>query len=170
MNLSRPLLAPSRLLYRIGLKARRLLPRKNCQTFGPSNAKERSRIERIYVINLDRQSDRWAEIGRELSHVLDSSGAELAKLTVRYPAIDGSVDRVDFYCFTLAIELCCSTWNFQLVCVQAIWALHGFTLWNRAVGCSGQRTSRFDCHLNSRIFDAFPRDVADVILRPLVYV
>lgn len=88
MNLSRPLLGPSKLLYRIGVKARRLLPRQKCQTFGPSNAKESARIERIYVINLDRQLDRWTEMGRELGHILDSSGAELANLTVRYPAID----------------------------------------------------------------------------------
>ena len=88
MNLSRPLLAASKLLYRIGLKSRRLLPRQQCHTFGASNAKQRQWIEQIYVINLDRQPDRWVEIGRELSHVLDSSGAELAKLAVRYPAVD----------------------------------------------------------------------------------
>jgi len=88
MNLSQPLLAPSKLLYRIGLRSRRLLPKQKCQTFGPSNAKERPSIERICVINLDRQPDRWVEIGRELRHVLDSSGVELAKLTVRYPAVD----------------------------------------------------------------------------------
>lgn len=88
MNLSYPLLAPSKLLYRIGMKCRRLLPRTRSQTFGPSNPKERPRIERIYVINLDRQPDRWVEMGRELRHVLDSSGAELGNLTERYPAVD----------------------------------------------------------------------------------
>ncbi len=88
MNLSRPLRSPSKLLYRIGLKIRRLLPRQQCHTFGPSNGKQRQRIERIYVINLDRQPERWSEIRRELSRVLDSSGAELAKLTVRYSAVD----------------------------------------------------------------------------------
>jgi len=88
MNLSRPLLAPSRLLFRIGLKSRRLLPRQKCRTFGPSNSKGRPRIERIYVINLDRQPERWAEMERELRHVVDASGAELANLTVRYSAVD----------------------------------------------------------------------------------
>ncbi len=88
MNLSYPLLASSKLLYRIGMKCRRLLPRTRSQTFGPSNPKERPRIERIYVINLDRQPDRWVEMGRELRHVLDSSGAELGNLTERYPAVD----------------------------------------------------------------------------------
>ena len=45
-------------------------------------------IEQIYVINLDRQPDRWIEVSRELNCILDSSGAELTKLTVRYPAVD----------------------------------------------------------------------------------
>ncbi len=88
MNLSIPLRAPSKLLYRTALKCRRLLPRQQCHTLGPSNAKKRQRIEQIYVINLDRQPDRWTEMSKELSQVLDSSGAELTKLTVRYPAVD----------------------------------------------------------------------------------
>src|SRR5680860_197004 len=53
-----------------------------------SAATERKRIERIYVINLDRQPDRWIEISRELSQILDSSRRELAKRTVRYSAVD----------------------------------------------------------------------------------
>jgi GR25 family glycosyltransferase involved in LPS biosynthesis len=88
MNLSHPPGAPSSLLYRIGMKCRRLLPRRRSQTFGPSNSKERPRIERIYVINLDRQPNRWVEMRRELRHVLDSSGAELWNMTERYPAVD----------------------------------------------------------------------------------
>jgi hypothetical protein len=88
MNLSMPLRAPSKLLYRTALKCRRLLPRQQCHTLGPSNAKKRQRIEQIYVINLDRQPDRWTEMSKELSQFLDSSGAELTKLTVRYPAVD----------------------------------------------------------------------------------
>lgn len=88
MNLSRPLLAPTKLLHSIGLKSRRLLPRQQCHTFGPTTESERHRIERIYVINLDRQPDRWAEMSRELSQVLDSSRAALTKRAVRYPAVD----------------------------------------------------------------------------------
>lgn len=88
MNLSRPLLAPAKLLYSIGLKSRRLLPLQQCHTFGPSTESERLRIERIYVINLDRQPDRWAEMSRELSQVLDSSRATLTKRALRYPAVD----------------------------------------------------------------------------------
>jgi GR25 family glycosyltransferase involved in LPS biosynthesis len=88
MNLCNSLTAPSKILYRIGMKCRRLLPRQVSQTFGFSNPGERPKIERIYVINLDRQPDRWIEMGRELGHVLDSSRAELGNLTERYPAID----------------------------------------------------------------------------------
>jgi len=88
MNLSVPLRAPSKLLYCTALRCRRLLPRQQSDTLGPSNAKEQQRIERIYVINLDRQPDRWREITRELSRVLDTSGTELTRLTVRYAAVD----------------------------------------------------------------------------------
>lgn len=88
MNCCNPLLAPSKLLYRIGMKCRRLLPRQLSQTFGCSNPNERPKIERIYVINLDRQPDRWIEMWRELGHILDSSGTELGNLTDRYSAVD----------------------------------------------------------------------------------
>ena len=88
MNLSSPLLAPTKLLHSIGLKCRRLLPRQQSHTFGPSTESEPHRIGRIYVINLDRQPDRWAEVGRELNQVLDSSRAALTKRAVRYPAVD----------------------------------------------------------------------------------
>lgn len=88
MNLSRPLVTPSKLLYRIGMMGRRLLPKQKCLTFGKSNTKGRPGIERIYVISLDREQERWAEMGRELRHVLDASGTELTNLTVRYSAVD----------------------------------------------------------------------------------
>lgn len=87
MNPSSSLSALSTLLYRMGLHIRRRLPRQQCHAFGPANL-QRERIERIYVINLDRQADRWVAVSLELSQVLDSSGAELAKLAVRYPAVD----------------------------------------------------------------------------------
>ena len=77
MNLSKSLLSPSKLLYRIGFKSRRLLPKQVCNTFGKSNSIERHRIERIYVINLDSQPDRWKEMSQELDRILDSSREEL---------------------------------------------------------------------------------------------
>ncbi len=88
MNLSRPLSGPTKLLYTIGSTSRRLLPRQQSHTFGPATETEVHRIERIYVINLDRQPGRWAEMCRELSRVVDSSRAALTKRAVRYPAVD----------------------------------------------------------------------------------
>ena len=88
LNLAQPLRAPTRLLYRIGTRSRRFLPKQRCQTFGPSIANGLPRIERIYVINLDRQVERWLEMERELSRVSDATGGELGNLVERYPAFD----------------------------------------------------------------------------------
>jgi GR25 family glycosyltransferase involved in LPS biosynthesis len=88
MNLSSPLLAPTRLFHSMAVQGRRLLPRQQSHAFGPSIESEPHRIGRIYVINLDRQPDRWDEVSRELNQVLDSSRAALTKLTVRYHAVD----------------------------------------------------------------------------------
>jgi GR25 family glycosyltransferase involved in LPS biosynthesis len=88
MNLAPPWRTPSKFLFRIAMKCRRLLPKKISQAFGPLNTKEQPRIERIYVINLNREPARWAEMEQELRHVLDSSGPELWNLTERYAAVD----------------------------------------------------------------------------------
>jgi len=86
MNPTRGRLAPTKFAYRLGLKSRRLLPRQRCCAFGPTYSAER--IERIYVINLDRQPDRWAEMRRELDQLLDCSGSALTERAVRFPAVD----------------------------------------------------------------------------------
>lgn len=86
MNPTRGMLALTRFFYRLGLKGRRLLPRQWCHAFGPAHPAER--IERIYVINLDRQPGRWAEMRRELDQILDCSGEPLTQRTVRFPACD----------------------------------------------------------------------------------
>lgn len=88
MNLSCPLLPPLKQIFRVWLKLRRLLPREKCQIFGPPDPRRLPRIERIYVINLDRQPRRWANIEQELRHILDASGLELVDLTERYSAVD----------------------------------------------------------------------------------
>src|SRR5215210_5975253 len=88
MNLAPRRKALSTFLFRIAMKCRKLVPKITCQTFGSPTTKERSRIERIYVINLNRQPARWAEMEQELRHVLDWSGAELWNLTERYAAVD----------------------------------------------------------------------------------
>ena len=49
------------------------------------------RIQHIYVINLERQPGRLADMKNELLHILDSSGVELWRLTERYDAIDAKL-------------------------------------------------------------------------------
>lgn len=88
MNLSRPLLAPLKHVFRIWLKLRRFLPREKCQAFGAGDVKGCRGIEKVYVINLDRKPDHWAEMDRELRRVVDPSGIELADLSERYSAVD----------------------------------------------------------------------------------
>ena len=86
MNPTRDMRAPTRFFYHLGRKGRRLLPRQRCCAFGPASVAER--IERIYVINLDRQPDRWVEMRRELDQILDCAGDALTQRTVRFPAAD----------------------------------------------------------------------------------
>lgn len=90
MNLCKPLLAPSKLLYGIAMRCRRLLPRQITRTFGFPSQGEGPKIDRIHVINLDRQPTRWATLEQELRHVLDWSGVELWNLTERYAAVDAN--------------------------------------------------------------------------------
>lgn len=90
MNLASPWNAPSKFLFRIAMKCRRLLPKKRSQVFGLLSTNERPRIEHIYVINLNRQPARWAEMKQELRHVLDWSGVELLNLAERYAAVDAN--------------------------------------------------------------------------------
>jgi GR25 family glycosyltransferase involved in LPS biosynthesis len=90
MNLAPPWNLLSKFLFRVAIKCRRSLPKKRSQAFGRLTAKERPKIERIYVINLNRQPARWAEMERELKYVLDWSGVELLNLTERYSAVDAN--------------------------------------------------------------------------------
>jgi len=64
------------------------MPRRKCQTIGFKGLEKGSRITKIYVINLDREPGRWSKMKQELSHILDSSGAELLSLTERNVAVD----------------------------------------------------------------------------------
>ena len=88
MNSSRPLSAPLKMMFQVGMNIRRLLPRSKCRTFGTPNPREQPKIERIYVINLDRRPDRWVEMERELSHVVNAEGVVVTDLTVRCSAVD----------------------------------------------------------------------------------
>ncbi len=90
MNLARPPLAAVSHVFRFWLTLRRLLPRRKCQTFGVQGAEKGPRIEKVYVINLDREPGRWSKMEQELRHILDSSGAELLSLTERHVAVDAN--------------------------------------------------------------------------------
>ena len=90
MNLVRPPLAPVRHLFRFWLTLRRFLPRRKCQTFGVQGEKKGTGIEKVYVINLDREPGRWTKMKQELRHILDSSGADLLSLTERHVAFDAN--------------------------------------------------------------------------------
>lgn len=88
MNLARPPLAAVGQAFRFWLAFRRLLPRRKCRAFGVHGAEKGPGVEKIYVINLDREPDRWSNLKQELRHVLDSSGTSLLSLTERYAAVD----------------------------------------------------------------------------------
>lgn len=88
MNVTSPWSVPSKFLFSIMMKCRRLLPRKRSSTFGNLSTKGKPKIEHIYIINLDRQTERLAKMEEELRLVLDYSGSDLWSLTERYSAVD----------------------------------------------------------------------------------
>jgi GR25 family glycosyltransferase involved in LPS biosynthesis len=99
MNLSKPLHAAYRFAHYLFLQCRRHLPRKQCFAFVPLNNAQRAGICQIYVINLDRQPDRWADVLRELACVRDAAGTPLTDQTTRYSASDARTathDTLDF--------------------------------------------------------------------------
>ncbi|MCY3840957.1 MAG: family 16 glycosylhydrolase [Gammaproteobacteria bacterium] len=92
MNLSKPPRAVSRLLRRVFLRCRTHLPRRQCRAFVRSSDAQQSGIGRIFVINLDRQPARWANVLRELTCILDAAGKPLSKRVIRYAACDAQND------------------------------------------------------------------------------
>lgn len=82
----------SRHLHRIFLKWRTYLPKQRSPTFYRSSADQQSGIDSIFVINLDRQPNRWSDILRELDSILDADGKPLAECAVRYSACDAQAD------------------------------------------------------------------------------
>src|SRR5713101_2894217 len=92
MNVSKPLRAASRFLHYLFLRCRIHLPRKQCFAFVPPTNAQQSGICQIYVINLDRQPDRWTDVLRELACILDASGKSLSERVVRYSAYDAQTD------------------------------------------------------------------------------
>lgn len=88
MNLSKPLRSTARFLHVLFLRCRSYLPRQRCPTFAVA---KRSGIGPIYVINLDRQPNRWLDMIRELSCILDAAGEPLSNRVIRYSACDGQL-------------------------------------------------------------------------------
>lgn len=88
MNLTKPLNLLSRHLHTIFLKWRTYLPRQRSLTFYKSSVSPHSGIDSIFVINLDRQPNRWSDILRELNSILDADGKPLTERAVRFSACD----------------------------------------------------------------------------------
>ncbi len=82
MNLSKPLRSASRLLHILFLQCRYRLPRQRCPTFLGASDAQQSGIGPIFVINLDRQTNRWTDMVRELDCILDASGKPLSERAV----------------------------------------------------------------------------------------
>jgi GR25 family glycosyltransferase involved in LPS biosynthesis len=76
-----------RLAYRAMLSTRYLGPTPPCQAIGA--APHGQAIERIYVINLARHTERWDRMCGELSHLTDNSGRPISALATRFQAVDG---------------------------------------------------------------------------------
>lgn len=78
-----------RLAYRIALKSRWLGRKPACKSFGYTNNRELTEtVEKIYVINLDRQSPRWDRMRQELKYIFDRNNKPLINLTERFSAVD----------------------------------------------------------------------------------
>lgn len=92
MNLSKPLRTASRFFYTLFLQCRTYLPRQQCLAFIPPSDAYQSGIGPIFVINLDRQSDRWNDVLRELDCILDATGKPLSARVIRYSACDAQSD------------------------------------------------------------------------------
>lgn len=52
-------------------------------------------IRKIYVINLDREPGRWANVKQELRQIRDCTGSELLSLTTRHVAVDAKDFSID---------------------------------------------------------------------------
>jgi len=78
-----------RFMYRVALRAKKLLPKKKCIAFDQTDKESiHGCIENIYVINLDRQPQRWKQVLGEFSQVLDAKGRALSGYVRRISAVD----------------------------------------------------------------------------------
>ena len=88
MNPARTSLAALRLAFRLGHSLRKMLPVQTSQAFGAPRPSNGQTIERIYVINLDREPARWSRVKQELGRIRDGFGNDLLSLTERHAAVD----------------------------------------------------------------------------------
>lgn len=75
-------------LFKLWLVVRRIFPRQKCLAFGERTKRDKLLIDKIYVINLDREPSRWTKMNQELKQILDYNGENLTKITERVSAID----------------------------------------------------------------------------------
>ena len=68
------------------LGARYLGANPSSESFGPEE--HHDAIQRIYVINLDREPDRWRQMIQELGRLRDRAGEPLAAISRRFSAVD----------------------------------------------------------------------------------
>ena len=76
----------TRLLHRLMLGTRYLGGTPTCKCFGAGEPLDA--IQRIYVINLDRQGDRLSQVKKELQSVRDRTGRPLTAIMRRFSAVD----------------------------------------------------------------------------------
>lgn len=88
MNPARPYHAVLCWAFRLGHSVRRLLPMQTSVAFGAKQSPTTRTIEKIYVINLDREPCRWSRVKLELGRIRDRFGIDLLSLTERYAAVD----------------------------------------------------------------------------------
>lgn len=88
MNLAPSLSRFTKFLHKAGTRFRRLMPRQKSTTFGPFVDERHPFIGKVYIINLDRRPDRWAEMQQELRLVANSQDVTLEEMAIRYSAVD----------------------------------------------------------------------------------
>lgn len=88
MNPARAPLAALRLAFCLGHCVRRMFPKQSSQAFSVQRVSNGPAIEKIYVINLDREPARWSRVKRELARIRDRFGNDLIYLTERHAAVD----------------------------------------------------------------------------------
>lgn len=73
-------------MYRAAATMRRRLPKSRSRTFSRGGD---GGIQRILVINLDRQDSRWRHVQSELARIRDRDGRPLTDITRRVSGVDG---------------------------------------------------------------------------------